>query len=161
MAGRLLILVAGAGSAALLLGALAFQYLGGLAPCPLCIWQRWPHGIAIALAVLGATILWRYHRLVAALGALAMLAGAGIAVFHTGVERAWWKGLDTCSAPDISGASAEALLDQIMNAPLIRCDEVAWEFLSLSMASWNALLSLGLAVLWIGAMRRRKPMPRA
>ena len=151
MAGRFSMILAGAGSAALLLGALGFQYLGGLAPCPLCIWQRWPHGVAIALAVLGVTLLWPLRRAIAALGALAMLAGAGIAVFHTGVERGWWEGLDTCSAPDIGGLSADALLDQIMNAPLVRCDEVPWEFLTLSMATWNALMSLGLAALWFWA----------
>ncbi|MEO1086485.1 MAG: disulfide bond formation protein B, partial [Acidobacteriota bacterium] len=80
MTGRLAVWAAGAGSAGLLAGALAFQYLGGLAPCALCIWQRWPHGVAIALALLALTLPGGRQAL-AALGALAMVAGATIALY--------------------------------------------------------------------------------
>ncbi|MEL7252952.1 MAG: disulfide bond formation protein B [Pseudomonadota bacterium] len=142
--------LASLGSAALLGGAFAFQALG-YAPCPMCLWQRYPHAAAI---VIGALALVMPGRILPALGALAALVTAGIGVFHTGVERGWWEGPSTCSSQPIGGLSSDELLDQIMNAPLVRCDEVAWQLAGLSMASWNAVLSLGLAVLWIMAMTR-------
>ena len=136
------------GSHLLLLAAFAFQYLGALAPCPLCIWQRWPHAVAVALGVL---IVLVPGRGLAGLGALAMLAGAGIGIYHTGIERGWWAGPASCTAPSPGDLDAGALLDQIMATPLVLCDEVAWSFLGLSMASWNALACLALAALWIRA----------
>jgi disulfide bond formation protein DsbB len=147
-----LVLLAGAGSAALLLGAFAFQYLGGLAPCPLCLWQRWPHAAAIIIAVLALALP---GRALPALGALAALTSAGIGIYHTGIERGWWQGPDTCTSAPLGEISSGDLLDQIMQAPLIRCDEVAWEMFGLSMASWNALASFALAVIWLSALRRR------
>lgn len=147
---RRLILVAVGGSLGLLLGAFFFQYVIGLAPCKMCIWQRWPHAAAIAI---GAAALALGNRALAWLGALAAGTTAAIGVFHTGVERGWWEGPTTCSSASPSGVSSDALFDQIMSAQLIRCDEVAWSFLSLSMASWNAVASLGLALVWIAAAR--------
>ena len=147
----MLVLLAAGGSGALLAGAFAFQYLGGLAPCELCLWQRWPHGAATGLgaaALLVGGVIWLL------LGALAALATAGIGVFHTGVEYGWWEGPSTCSGGDIGTMSTQDLVDQILNAPLIRCDEVAWSMLGLSMASWNAVISLALAGVWIAAARR-------
>jgi disulfide bond formation protein DsbB len=146
------ILLAGAGSAALLIGALGFQYLGGLAPCPMCIWQRWPHLIAVIVAALAVTVLWRQRRLLAALGGVAMAVSTGLGVFHAGVEREWWEGPTSCSAGDISRLSADELMEQIMGAPLVRCDEIVWEFLGLTMAGWNALISLGLLALWVASV---------
>lgn len=153
MTRKQLILAAAGGSAALMLGALAFQYLGGLAPCKLCIWQRWPHGIAIAAGVMGLLVL---PRLLAALGGLAVLAGAGIAAYHTGVERAWWPGPESCtgSGPGLSGLSGVDLLSTEGPVGIVMCDEVAWAMWGLSMASWNGLLSLGLALFWLAALRR-------
>ncbi|MEM9499947.1 MAG: disulfide bond formation protein B, partial [Pseudomonadota bacterium] len=66
----------------------------------------------------------------------------------------WWDGPATCTTAGTDGLSADELFEQIMNAPLVRCDEVAWDMLGLSMATWNALASLGLAVLWAMAVRR-------
>ena len=145
------ILLATGGSLALMLGALGFQYLGGLPPCKLCYWQRYPHVAAIAI---GLVALALPGRVLPALGALAALATAAVGGYHTGVERGWWEGPDTCTSGDIGGLSTDALLDQIMNAPLVRCDEIAWEFLTLSMASWNMIASLVLAGLWIAAYRK-------
>ena len=136
---------AATGSAALLLGALAFQYIGGLAPCPMCIWQRWPHVIAILLGL--ALIAWP-ARGIAALGSLVVLAGAGIGVYHVGIEQGWWAGPDTCTAPVPGAMEAGELLDRILATPVVLCDEIAWQWLGISMAGWNAILSLGLAVLW-------------
>lgn len=145
---RFLIVIAAAGSAALLVGALAFQYIGEMPPCNLCYWQRYPHAAAagigiLALIIPGATLPY--------LGALAALTTAGVGVFHTGVERGWWEGPSTCTSGPIGGLSPDQLMEQIMAAPLVRCDEVPWELFSLSMASWNAIASLGLALLWIAA----------
>jgi disulfide bond formation protein DsbB len=139
---------AAAGSAALLLAALAFQHLAGLAPCPLCIWQRWPHAIAIAL---GLALIAGPRRWIPALGALVLLAGAGIGVYHAGIELDIWAGPTTCTAPDVGGVEPGELLDRILETPVVLCDEVPWSFLGISMAGWNALLSLGLAALWARA----------
>ena len=147
---KTLLLLAASGSAALLLGALAFEHLGGMAPCKLCIWQRWPHGIAIALGALG---LLAMPALMAGLGALAALATALIGGYHTGVERGWWPGPSDCSGAPASSLSTEDLFAQIMAAPLVRCDEVPWEMLGLSMASWNMAISLGLVLIWLMALR--------
>jgi disulfide bond formation protein DsbB len=149
---RRLIIVAAGGSAALLLAALAFQHLGGMAPCKLCLWQRWPHAVAVGLGGIG---LFAAPALAAGLGALAALASAGIGGYHTGVERGWWQGPADCSGGPVGGMSAEALLEQIMTAPVTRCDEVPWEMLGLSMASWNMIASFGLAGVWVLALRAR------
>ena len=146
--------LAGLGAAAMLGGAYFVFQLGlGLAPCEMCIWQRWPHGIAIALAA-----LWfaapRLRRPVAGLGALAMAVSAGLALFHTGVERKWWEGITECSVAQGTELSTDDLLAQIMNAPVVRCDQVAWELLGLSMASWNGVVSLLLLACWAVAARR-------
>lgn len=140
-----LILLAAGGSLALLLGAWGFQHIGGLAPCKMCIWQRWPHGVAVVAGVLS---LFFGGRLLPMLGALALATTAGIGLYHTGVERAWWEGPNSCSSGSIEKLSPQELLDQIMTAPLVQCDQVAWEMLSLSMASWNALISVGLFLVW-------------
>ena len=150
-----LILAAAGGSAALLIAALASQYLGGLAPCELCIWQRWPH---LAAIVLGGPALALAGPWVPATGALAGLTGAALGLYHTGVERSWWDGPAACGAPGgIGNLSSEELLARIMATPVVRCDEVAWELLGLSMASWNALASLALAGLWALAALRSRP----
>ncbi|AHD09465.1 disulfide bond formation protein B [Phaeobacter gallaeciensis] len=145
---RFLILIATAGSAALLLGAFGFQYLGEMAPCKLCIWQRYPHGAAIVIGVLALMVPM---VILPYLGALAALATASIGAYHTGVERGWWEGPNSCTSGPIGNLSSEDLMQQIMSAPLVRCDDVPWELFSLSMASWNAVASLFLAVLWIAA----------
>lgn len=135
-------------SAALLLGALAFQYIGGLAPCPICIWQRWPHVIAILCMLVMMALPWRFWALI---GAIAMAVNALIALYHTGIERGWWPGPDSCTGGDISQVSSGELLDQIMASDVVLCDEIAWELWGLSMASWNGLFCLLLAALWFRA----------
>lgn len=142
-----LILLAAGGSLALLMGAFGFQALG-YAPCKLCLWQRWPHAAAV---LIGLVALWSPRLWLLALGAIAALTTSAFGLYHTGVERGWWQGPDTCSSAPVGGLSTDQLLDQILTAPLIQCDVVAWEFLSLSMASWNMLISLGLAAVWVAA----------
>lgn len=152
MTRKMLILAAAGGSAALLLGAFAFQHLGGMAPCKLCLWQRWPHGAAV---LIGLAALWLPGRALPLLGALAALTTAGIGAYHAGVERGWWEGPTSCSGGPVTGLSPQELMDQILAAPLVRCDEIPWEMLGLSMAGWNALASLALAALWLAAARAR------
>ena len=144
------ILLGALGSAGLLLGAFAFQHIGGMAPCKLCLWQRWPHGAAIVIGVLALALP---GRLLPLLAALAALTTAGIGGYHTGVERGWWEGPTTCTSGPVSGISAQDLMAQIMEAPLVRCDEVPWEMFTLSMATWNMLASLAFALCWLMAAR--------
>jgi disulfide bond formation protein DsbB len=155
-----LILCAAGGSLALLLGAFAFQYFAGLAPCKLCIWQRWPHGAAVLIGLLALGLSRGLAgglagRILPLLGALAALSTAVIATYHTGVERGWWQGPDTCSSGPIADLSPQDLLAQIMAAPLARCDEVPWEMFTLSMANWNALASFALVLVWLMASRAK------
>ena len=150
-----LILLATLGSAAALAAAFAFQYLGGLAPCHLCLLQRYPHGVAIAIGIAALLVSFgTAHRLLPYAGALAALTTAGLALYHTGVERHWWLGPSTCTSGNISQISAKDLLAQIQAAPVVQCDQVAWAMGGLSMASWNMLASLVLAGLWLMAARR-------
>ncbi|MDQ7069335.1 MAG: disulfide bond formation protein B [Rhodobacterales bacterium] len=149
---RNLILLATAGSLAMMLGAWGFQYIGEMAPCKLCYWQRYPHYAAV---IIGLLALILKGRTLPVFGLLAALTTASIGVYHTGVERGFWPGPTSCTSSGVSGISADDLFSQIMAAPLIRCDEVAWEMLTLSMASWNAIASFGLALVWAAAVMRQ------
>ncbi|MEC9434896.1 MAG: disulfide bond formation protein B [Pseudomonadota bacterium] len=146
--------LAAAGSAGLLAGAFAFQHLGGLAPCEMCLWQRWPHAVGIGLGLLMLVPFLREARVLRLIGLVAMVVGAGIALMHTGVERGWWQGVTECSGGPGGDLTADQLLEAIRAAPMVRCDEVAWSMLGLSMASWNGLISVALALLWAASLRR-------
>jgi len=146
-----LVLLATLGSAALLLGAYGFQHLGGMAPCKLCLWQRWPHATAI---VIGLVIMVTGEVKAAWLGAVAAFSTAAIGMYHVGVEQGWWEGPTSCSSSSVSGMSAQDLMNQILAAPIVRCDEIAWQLAGISMAGWNAIASLLLAAIWIEAARR-------
>ncbi len=139
-------LLAAAGSAGMLGGAFAFQYIGDMAPCKMCIWQRWPHGIAIAL---GIVIYFYSSRIVALLGGLTVLTGAGIAFFHAGVEQKWWEGPSSCTGSGLS--MGDNLLDMSAAVNIVRCDEIPWEMFGISMAGWNGIISVVLAVIWFRA----------
>ena len=144
------IIVAAGGSLVLLLGAFFFQHVVGLAPCKLCIWQRWPHAVAV---LIGVVALAFGSRVLAWLGALAALATASVGLYHTGVEKGWWEGPSTCTSSGAGNLSANDFFDKVINAPLIRCDEIAWQMLGLSMASYNAIFATVLATFWIRAAR--------
>ena len=137
--------------AALLGGALAFQYIGGLHPCEMCYWQRWPHGAAILFALLAFTgpASSPRSRNFVLLAALAIAVSGIIGVYHAGVESGVFEGFTTCTS---TGATS---LQDILNTPLVRCDQVQWSLFGISMAGWNAILSLGgaatiLALTWMG-----------
>ncbi len=144
-------LIAFLGSTGLLLGAFAFEHLGHLAPCKMCIWQRWPHAFAI---VLGGFAYLSGNRFLALLCAVIVLLGALVGFYHAGVEQGWFEGPSTCTSAPIGELTTEQLLAQIQAAPLVRCDEIAWSFLGFSMAAWNGIISLGLATLWAVSVRR-------
>lgn len=145
--------LAGLGSAALLAAALFFQSMG-YAPCELCILQRWPHVVAALLGLL----IWftGFHRALAVLGMAAAAVATGLALYHLGVEYAWWAGPSHCSGgvSNLTSISTKDLMKQLESAPVVRCDEVAWRFLGLSMAGWNMLCSAGLVLVWAASIRR-------
>ncbi len=144
-----MITLSAGGSAALLAGAYLFQALG-YPPCAMCLWQRWPHVAAILIGILALRISGPFMP---ALGALAAATTAGIGVFHTGVERGWWEGPSSCTGgSSLEGLSGADLLT-ITGPRVVMCDEVSWELLTLSMASWNAIASFGLMIGWIIAVR--------
>jgi disulfide bond formation protein DsbB len=144
--------------AVLLAAALGSQYIGGLSPCEMCHWQRWGHYSALGFAVLafalrglpdrGRSFVW--------MAGLAILVSGAIGVYHAGVEAGLFEGFTQCTATAGSGSAQDVLAD-IMAAPLTRCDQVQWSFLGISMAGWNAILSLGfgLLILWLSLRRPR------
>lgn len=144
--------------AALLAGAYGSEYLGGLFPCEMCYWQRWAHMAAIAFALVSVAAAARLPdrgRSFVWLAALAILASGAIGIYHAGVETGIFEGFTQCTSI-ASGASADELLADIMNKPLIRCDEVQWAWLGVSMAGWNAILSClsALVILWLSLKPR-------
>lgn len=154
MTGAQRMLVAAAGSAALLAAAYLFQILGW-APCKMCLWQRWPHGAAILVGV--AVWVLGPSRALALLGALAAFTTAGIAAYHSGVERKWWDGPASCSGSGagLQDLSAADLVPGASDAPaLILCDTLTPFLFGLTMANWNMLASLALGVLWLTAIKR-------
>ncbi|WP_114228637.1 MULTISPECIES: disulfide bond formation protein B [Sphingomonas] len=133
----------------LLAGAYASQIFGGLHPCEMCWWQRYGHFAGLTAATL-ALLLPPARRPLLLLAALGIAVSGAIAVYHAGVEARWWEGFTTCTA---TGAKT---LQDILRTPLIRCDQVQWSFLGLSMAAWNAIFSLSAAgaIAWLTLRRR-------
>ena len=147
-----------AASIATLGAAFAFQYLGGLDPCVLCLYQRYPYGVTGALGLAGVAhaAAGRPRAVPWLLGlcAVTFLAGAGIAGFHVGVEQHWWVGTASCTGAGGEARTLEELREQILAAPVVRCDKVAWSLFGVSMAGYNFLASLALAGFSLLAVRR-------
>ncbi|MBT8411725.1 MAG: disulfide bond formation protein B [Octadecabacter sp.] len=145
-------IIAATGSASLLGGAWIFQALG-YAPCAMCIWQRYPHGVAIAVGIL--VLVGLRHPIMYLIGAAAAGTTSALGLYHTGVERDWWEGPTSCAGTglDLSNMSAADLLSTDTGPTIVLCDQVVWQFLTLSMASWNALISLALTGFWVLALR--------
>jgi disulfide bond formation protein DsbB len=138
--------------AAAILGAWFFQYALGLKPCPLCLEQRYPYYFAIPLAVMvlvGDHAGAKRKVLILALAAIAlgMLWNAALGAYHSGVEWKPWASPQACSGALEGLGSAGGLIDKLQSISVVRCDEAAWRFLGLSLAGYNALISLALAVL--------------
>ena len=130
--------------AALLAGAWGSQLIGHLYPCEMCHWQRWPHYLAVIAAILAFVVPRRLVVPMVALAAVLIAVSGAIGIYHAGTEYHWWAGLTACtSTANLSGGSAADRLAAIMNAPMIRCDEPQWTFHGISLAGFNAILSLG------------------
>jgi disulfide bond formation protein DsbB len=135
--GSLMLAVA---SVLILASVFAFQYLGGAAPCQMCIWQRYPYGVLIVLGVLG----WFWQpRLLLGLGTLVLLVGAGLGVYHYGVEQGWFSLPEGCAAG--GGATSVEELRRMLSEARPACDQVRFTVLGWSLAAWNVVASLVLA----------------
>jgi disulfide bond formation protein DsbB len=150
------------GGAVTILGAWFFQLVIGLAPCPLCLEQRIPYYVGIPLAVILAFAALRGAPrgvMVAGLSALALifLVSAALGFYHAGVEWKWWPGPQDCSGPLAPLGSAQDFLQRLQQVRVVRCDEIPWSFLGLSLAGYNALISLALAGIAIWGLRRGRP----
>ena len=136
---------------ALIGGALIGQYQFGLAPCEMCHWQRWPHYAAIGAALLGLVVpAQALQRFLTTLAALLIATSGAIGLFHAGVEYGWWEGLTQCASVG-SGS-----LEDIMNAPLTRCDVAPWDLFGISLAGFNGIISIGAAGVILTLLRRAR-----
>jgi len=133
-------------------GAWFFQLVLEILPCPLCLEQRYAYYLAIPVGVL--TVLAARSgapKLLLLLGlailALAALANAGLGTYHSGVEWGFWQGPTDCSGPVVNLGNAGDLLSRLDTVKVVRCDEVQWRFLGLSLAGYNVLISLLMAVI--------------
>jgi len=133
--------------------ALLSQYVGGLHPCILCIYQRWPYGIVILLGLIGFSLSFRNQKAVSGIMALigiAFLVNSLIAFYHTGVEQKWWPSIfKSCSIPELKGDMEKILADIQSRTNSARCDEIPWSdpILNLSMANYNIVFCLGLGII--------------
>ena len=149
---RLGLIIAGGISATLLSGAFLFQHVGGLTPCSLCIWQRWPHLAVIVVAFIGLRgvmprgMLW--------LTFIAGIISVGLGGYHAGIEYGFWAGPAGCTANLALDGDIKTLTQQLLITPLVRCDEVPWSLFGLSMAGWNALISLDIIAVALISLRR-------
>jgi disulfide bond formation protein DsbB len=132
-------------SAVALAGALVGQYGFDLHPCELCIYQRIPF---VLICMIGVVIILKpsWVKPLTILSSALFFINTCIAFYHSGVERKWWAGLSGCSTPDMSG-SIEDVLKRIQETSVVRCDEIPWDFLGLSMANYNVVYCLGLGVI--------------
>lgn len=157
LAGQMMVVSAIVFGAALLiiLAAHGFEHLGGYAPCPLCLQERYAYYFAVPAAVIAFLAAKAngigFARLVLALIAIGFLINAGLGVYHAGAEWKFWPGPDTCGG----GFDLEWSEGGIQDTPVIRCDEASWRLFGLSFAGWNAVLSLALAGLAAYGVSRR------
>ena len=136
-----------------ILGALAFEYIGGYAPCPLCLMQRYAYYAGIPLLFLAMALTSEMPRVAALIFlvvALGFLANAGLGVYHSGVEWKFWPGPDTCGTVQALPTNATDLLKAAEQAVVVRCDEAQWRFAGLSFAGWNVVASI---LAFAGALR--------
>ncbi|MGB7406622.1 MAG: disulfide bond formation protein B [Pacificimonas sp.] len=133
---------------ALLSGALVGQHVFGLPPCEMCMWQRWPHVAALVLASL-ALLIEGARRPLVVVAALAIAVSGAIGAFHAGVEYGWWEGVTPCATTSI--ATGGDFLAEIAAQPLVRCDVAPWSLFGISLAGYNALISIlaSGAALWL------------
>ena len=146
MTTKQLIPLASFSSMAVILAAYYFEYIGGFSPCKLCYWQRYPHFMNSLIFPL---FYFFPMRSLIFIGMGSMLVSTILAFYHVGVEQKYWSGPNSCSNTSIEGLTTDQLLDQIMSTPIVRCDEIAWELIGISMAGWNVLISFCLFFIWL------------
>ena len=147
-------------SAIVMAAVLAAQYLGGLAPCELCLTERWPWDAAIVVSFVAAmagsrpALPW-----IALLLGLVFALGVALAFYHVGVEQHWFAGPSACTAT-ATPITLEALKAQLEHQQPVRCDEPAWKLWGVSLAGWNLLASLTMAAVsfavFLGSYRKRR-----
>ena len=140
----------GAISFSMILFALISEYVFGFAPCSLCLIQRYPH-ILVAMSSVWLIFFKTHNVFLYPVNTLVMALSIILASYHVGVEQSIFQGPQSCSSsnlPLVSEKSAEALLKEILNTSAIRCNEVTWSFMGLSMATWNLILSIALFIGW-------------
>ena len=140
----------GAISFSMILFALISEHIFGFAPCSLCLTQRYPH-ILVSITSVWLIFFRTHNFLLYPLNTLVMALSIILAAYHVGVEQSIFQGPQSCSSSNISlmsKKSAEALLQDILNTSVMRCNQVTWSFLNLSMATWNLILSIGLFLGW-------------
>jgi disulfide bond formation protein DsbB len=140
------------GSGAVVVAALGFQVIGGLAPCELCLYERWPYYAAIVVALLGSAGVVG-PRPVLGIAALLFGAGAALAFYHVGVEEHWFAGPTACTGSVGGAASIEELKRQLLARQPVNCDEAAWRLFGVSLAGWNLLASLTLLAFSVAGLR--------
>ena len=138
---------------ALLGGAYLGQYAFYLIPCEMCWWQRYAHFAALALALLA--LIRPSAQMLTWLAALAILIGGLLGLYHGGVEYGWWQGVTACTSEVKLGDDP---LSAILNAPMIRCDQVQWSLAGISLAGFNFLISVPAALLIIALLRRGREL---
>ena len=140
----------GAISLSMILFVLISEYVFGFAPCSLCLIQRYPHMLVAITSVW--LIFFRTHNFfLYPVNTLVIALSIILASYHVGVEQNVFQGPQSCSSSNLSlvgEKSAEALLKEILNTSVVRCNEVAWSFMGLSMATWNLILSIALFIGW-------------
>ncbi|MFT6072004.1 MAG: disulfide bond formation protein DsbB [Alphaproteobacteria bacterium] len=131
----------------LIMGAFFLQIFMDIRPCELCLWQRIPHYIVMFGAVL---VPLRFLRLTFITQAIGYFANVLLSAYHSGIERKWWAGLEGCSSADMKNLSIAQIHERLLNTQIIKCDEIAWEFLGLSLTNYNFIicLVLGISVLY-------------
>jgi disulfide bond formation protein DsbB len=144
-------------SAIVLGAALLSQYRGGLAPCELCLLQRWPWAAAIAVSLTALTAGSRAAlSWVALVLAIVFATSVAFAFYHVGVEQHWFAGPSACTASGGGAMTLEDMKRQILGTAPVLCDRVQWSLFGVSMAGWNLLASLGMAAICADVFRRSR-----
>jgi disulfide bond formation protein DsbB len=149
-------------SASVLGTALLAQFWGGLAPCELCLMQRWPWDAAVVIAIIvllvgnRAQLSW-----VALVFAIVFVVSIAFAFYHVGVEQHWFAGPTACTAGGSAPKTVEELKRQILGQQPVLCDQIQWSLFGISLAGWNLLASLAMAAICLAAfLRARGALPR-
>ena len=144
--------LAGAYALAMILGALGFQYFAGILPCEMCHWQRWPLIAAAIVGLLGPAAVKGDTRGLAFGTALLVGISGAIGFYQAGVEWHFFPGPEACTGTRFVFHG----LDNLNEPGVVRCDVAAWRFMMISLAGWNAIISLGSAFTGLVMLLRKK-----